>query len=310
MPGFPKGSSMSLINGERIVIDQMIGNGGTADIYRVLNFDRKCFECAKHLYHRYSADPRMYYEKYKILSRIPAPHPAFVWGRPDAMTGFDEATRSFVFVMELLDSSYKKVARIVKDPEMFRLRERLEICLVLAEAASAVTAQGLVFGDWSSNNVMWRTEKDGSISVRIIDSDGMSLPGYPLGLGGTGFYRSPEVMAGAEQTAQSDIHSLAVLTFRLFCGRHPLDGKRTGSVGLDEKAIMKYYCEEPIFIFDGDENAPSTLVKTRFRSLPEVLQLYYRLIFSNACLHGREDRPDADTLKAVLLKAKEEIMQR
>lgn len=308
MQGFSKGDTMSLINGERIVIDQKIDSGGTADIYRVLNVDKRCFQCGKHLYFKYSADPKKYYDKLKILSQTASPHPAFVWSWPNAVTKFDHVNNSFFFVMELLDSSYKNVIPIIKDPDLLTLRQRIDLCLILADAAKAIEDTDLVFGDWSSKNVMWKENQDKSISIRIIDCDGMSLPGYPLGLGGTGKYRSPEVLAGAVQTAQSDIHSLAVLTFRLLCRTHPLDGKRTRSEMETEDNLIKYYSKEPIFIFDGFENEADMMTKKRFSALPRILQLYYKQMFSNSCLHGREDRPNAGMLKAVLLKAKQELM--
>ena len=292
---------MRLLNGDVIVFDKPIGNGGTADTYRVFNYTKKKMQCAKHLYgRRYASDSEKYYKKCELLfNRWHSPHPSFVWCEDRGISAYDAVTKSFVYVMEFLEN-YESVSSIIRDPEIVKIRERIGICRTLAEAAKAAVGNNLIFGDWSANNVMWKRTADGRLSVRIIDTDPISIPGAPLGMGGTGKYRSPEVMLGAPQTQQSDVYSLAVLTFRLFCGRHPLDGQRTRSEPETEESVMKYYAREPIFIFDGVLNAPSRLVETRFRSLPSPLQYYYQYIFSNASLHGRQDRMGYDDFLKIL----------
>ena len=296
MSGFPKGTVVDLINNEKIVILEMIGSGGTADIYKVYNLQRKCYQCAKHLYGNYSAEPKKYYDKLRILSKMSKPHDLFVWSYPDACSRFDEKSRSFLFVMELLEG-YKDLRSIMKNPDILPLKTRIRICLKLAEAADAAIEHSLIYGDWQSKNVMWKKMPSGEISLKIIDTDGMSLPGHHLGLQGTGKYRAPEILAGGSQTEQSDIHALATVAFRLLCGRHPLDGRLTRSETETPASIMKYYCHKPLFIFDGYENEPSELVKERFSRLPRILQLLYRQYFSNRCLMGREDRPDYSVFK-------------
>ncbi len=301
MSGFKKGDTIKLRNGDVIVIDRPIGNGGTADTYKVFNATKKIFQCAKHLYAgRYATDPEKYYQKCNILyNNWHSPHPAFVWCADRGMTEYYGNTKSFLYVMEYLDG-YNGCKDIIRDTEILKLKDRIGMCKTLAEAAKAAVDQKLIFGDWSANNVMWKRMSNGSICTRIIDTDPISIPGSPLGMGGTGKYRAPEVMLGAAQSQQSDIFSLAVLTFRLFCGRHPLDGKRTRNEPETEETIMKYYAKEPIFIFDGDTNAPSRLVEARFHSLPRPLQHYYKYIFSNASLHGRQDRMDYDDFLKIL----------
>lgn len=301
MAGFNKGDTIKLRNGDVVVFDKKFGNGGTADVYRVLNATKKKYQCAKHLYGgRYASEPEKYYEKCNVLYyKWHSPHPAFVWCEDKGISDYDKKTKSFVYVMELLEN-YDGVKTIIRDPEILKIKDRIEICRTLAEAAKAAVDQNLIFGDWSANNVMWKREKNGNISIRIIDTDPTSIPGAPLGMGGTGKYRAPEVMLGEPQSQQSDIYSLTVLTFRLFCGRHPLDGKRTRSEPETEETIMKYYAKEPIFIFDGDVNAPSRLVATRFYSLPMPLQKYYSYIFSNGSLHGRIDRMGYDDFLKIL----------
>lgn len=307
MQGFKKSATIKLLNGDIILIEDTIGRGGTADTYKVLNITKKKYQCAKHLYGGiYTTDSNKYYEKFKILARYEAPHPAFVWCEDFGISDYDEETESFIYVMELLEG-YKSAVSLICDPEMLRLMDRIKMCTVLAEASRAAIENGLIFGDWSGNNIMWKSMPNGEISVRIIDCDSMSVPGFPLGLGGTGKYRAPEVMKGAEQSQQSDIYSLAVLSFRLFCQRHPLDGKRTRSEPETPETIMKYYANEPIFIFDGDTNAPSRLVTARFNALPRPLQIYFRYMFSNDSLQGRADRYDYDKFLIIMKKSLEEI---
>lgn len=307
MQGFQKGATIKLLNNDVIVIVDTIGSGGTADTYKVLNTTKNTYQCAKHLYGGlYTVDSEKYYKKCTIMFKYESPHPAFVWCKDFGISTYYEETKSFIYVMELLNG-YQSVATIIRNPEIMKIRDRIKICTVLAEASKDAIQKGLIYGDWSANNVMWKMKPDGEIAVRVIDCDPMSIQGFPLGLGGTGKYRSPEVMKGADQSQQSDIFSLGVLTFRLFCGRHPLDGFRTRSEPETYESIIKYYADEPIFIFDGEENAPSRLVRKRFNSLPRPLQIYYRYIFSNDSLHGRADRFDYDKFLLILNKSLEEL---
>ncbi len=306
MPGFSKGTVIRLLNGERICIMDRIGSGATADIYKVFNMDRKCYQCAKHLYGEYSNDPEKYYEKLRVFIKMNRPHELFVWGYPEACSAFDKKTKSFVYVMELLEG-FDDLRGIIRNPEMLSLKSRIQICLNLAEAAKSAQDRRLVYGDWQPKNILWKKNTSGEISLRIIDTDGMSFQGHQLGLAGTGKYRAPEVMAGGAQTLQSDIHSLATLAFRLLCGRHPLDGKLTRSEVESPVNIMKYYCKQPLFIFDGSENQPSELVRKRFGSLPRILQLLYRKYFSRGCLLGREERPDYSVFRNAHEQAMKQI---
>ena len=303
MQGFKKGATIKLLNGDIITIVAPIGSGGTADTYKVLNVNKKKFQCAKHLYGGiYTTDSEKYYEKCTVLAKYKPPHPAFVWFEDFGISSYNKETKSFIYVMELLEG-YKNAVSLIRDPEQLKLKERIKICTILAEASKSAIGKGLIYGDWSGNNVMWKKLPNGDISVRIIDCDPMSVQGFPLGLGGTGKYRSPEVMLGAEQSQQSDIFSLAVLSFRLFCSRHPLDGKKTRSEPETPETIMKYYAKQPIFIFDGDTNAPSRLVTARFNALPRPLQVYFSYMFSNGSLHGRADRFDYDKFLIVMKKS-------
>ena len=68
---------------------------------------------------------------------------------------------------------------------------------------------------------------------------------------------APEiVLAKALPSTKTDLFSLAILLFHIFVVNHPFNGKREAAIhSFDPAAMRKLYGEEPVFIFDPDDDS-------------------------------------------------------
>ena len=92
----------------------------------------------------------------------------------------------------------------------------------LCRALAAVHAAGLVHRDVKAQNVI--REEGGRLVLMdfgtgLLLADDEAVKGAPVA--GTPLYLAPEVLAGADASAQSDIYSLGVLLFHLVTGSYP-----------------------------------------------------------------------------------------
>lgn len=302
MPHF-KPASCIQIGEEHLMVDECLGSGGQADVYRVLNFDRKRYQAMKHLYGVYADNRLTFYKKVQVLAKFrnQPPHPDLVW--PEAVSELEDTTESFCYLMDLLPPGYKNVAQIMKNPDRLPFAQRKELCIRLADIFSALHEQRYIYADISDSNILYHIDRDGGVHLKVIDCDNISLEGKSLGLKGTGLFRAPEILTERSlPTIQSDLHALAVAVFRMLIGCHPLDGCRTRSEAFTPENIVKYFGEEPEYIFSRrGENPPCSREFTeRFLKLGDALQMYFQLMFSPTRLAGTGERPSAEILKLAL----------
>ena len=306
MPYFKYGNALR-IQGEKIVVLNVIASGEQADVYRVLNVDRGQYMALKHLYGNYASDKFLFYRKVCILckNRHNPIHPDLVW--PVAVSQFDAQTESFCYLMEYLSEKYKPVAYLMKNPESISFEQRKKIAIRLAEIFMALHQDKYIYSDVSQNNIQYWIEDCGEVHVKLIDCDNISINGQSLGLVGTGLFRAPEILCGrATPTVESDIHALAVAVFRMLVGSHPLDGQLTHEHPFTPENIVHFFGKEPVFIFAGSgQNPPCHAVYwERFQRLDRGLQLYFHLMFSPGCLSRTRPRPLVSLLRDALIRCK------
>mgnify|MGYP004508415643 FL=1 len=299
MPYFRKGDCITVGN-ERIVVEKFLSSGMQADVYRVVNFDRKKHMVIKHLYGDYCSNKKLFYRKVKLLSTHSAPHVRLIW--PQAVSDFDEKTNSFVYLMDEISCEYNAIAMVMKNPDLLTMDQKMEICRQMAEVFSSLGNNGFIYSDVSGTNICYGIAPDGRVDVRVLDCDNISLTGESLGLAGSGLFRAPEVMLGASPTEMSDAYALAVAAFRMLTGCHPLDGVRTHAQPFTPEFVKESFGKNPEYIFaEATENVPlDEFYRQRFEKLPAQLQLYFNVMFSNKCLHEPEKRPTAQMLLTIL----------
>ena len=129
----------------------------------------------------------------------------------------------------------------------------LRACLELSAGFHDLHSRGLCYKDISLGNLFLQPA---SGRILICDNDNVDVDGRdPGGVLGTPGFIAPEVLMGrARPSANSDLHSLAVLLFRLLTRHDPFRGALELQIRcLDEPARRRLYGEDPVFVFDpGD----------------------------------------------------------
>ncbi len=287
-------------------IDRVLGSGSQADVYVALDILSKQYVAVKHLYGNYASNKPVFYEKTKRLASHRSPHPSLCWPRNvSVMT----KNGSFLYTMDLLEGYHNLRDSIVGTAPLTD-KEKAAILCSAAEILQSLHKEGFIYGDISHTNLMYKKLPDGTINVRFIDCENISLSGYSLGLEGSGKYRARDVLlkdsngGHAALTCQTDIFSFGVLAFRMFLRRHPFDGKLARQVRADDRdGFLEHYGRHPIFIFDGDKNDPGPAVRAKFEALPKLLQMYFQDMFSQATLQGKQPYLDLSMAQRVLKRS-------
>ena len=134
------------------------------------------------------------------------------------------------------------------------LQNVLRACFFLADGFHQLHLKGLCYKDISLGNLFL---EPGSGRILICDNDNVDIDGRdPGSVLGTPGFMAPEVLLRlARPSASSDLFSLAVLIFRLLTRHDPFRGRRELKIRcLDEPARRRLYGEEPLFIFDPDDD--------------------------------------------------------
>jgi serine/threonine protein kinase len=141
------------------------------------------------------------------------------------------------------------------------LRNVLRACFFLSDALHALHSKGFCYKDISLGNLFL---DPASGRILICDNDNVDINGAAgRGVAGTPGFMAPEVLLGqARPGTSSDLFSLAVLIFRLLTRHDPYKGRMELQIRcLDEPARRLLYGEDPVFLFDPDDdrNRPDPL---------------------------------------------------
>jgi len=125
-----------------------------------------------------------------------------------------------------------------------------EISYQLANSFRGLHLSGYCFRDISAGNLRF-DPKSGDIV--ICDNDNVAVNKDPdFQVWGTMEYMAPELITGKTvPSAETDLHSLAVLLFHLWIWHHPMHGRLEYNYHCwDIASKKKVYGEDPVFIFD------------------------------------------------------------
>jgi serine/threonine protein kinase len=128
-----------------------------------------------------------------------------------------------------------------------------EISYQLANSYRALHLSGHCYRDISAGNLMF-DHRTGEVLICDNDNVGVNRQSR-CQVWGTMEYMAPEIIRGeADPSTTTDLHSLAVLLFYLWCWHHPFHGKMEYAFRCwDIPAKKKVYGEDPVFIFDKED---------------------------------------------------------
>ncbi len=159
----------------------------------------------------------------------------------------------------------------------------------LANSYRALHLNGYCYRDISDGNLMFDPQKG---DVLICDNDNVGVNRQSKSqIWGTMEYMAPEIVRGEQDpSTETDLHSLAVLLFNLWCWHHPFHGAMEASFRVwDIPAKKKVYGEHPVFVFhptDPTNHLPRDpeyqTARKRWAYCPPSLQEMFTRAFTTA----------------------------
>ena len=227
----------------RYRVDESLGRGGMAEVYKVWDEERAVYLAMKVLRQDLAQDPiflRRFQREAKALAALQHPHIVRFYGlERDDLLAF--------LLMEYVDgvSLQAEILRSAgKSLPMEHIREVMEaVCSALHYAHH----QGLVHCDIKPGNIL--IDKHGQIYLtdfgiaRGMDAATSTLIGI-----GTPAYMAPELIKGQDPTPQTDIYALGIVLYEMLTGgERPFTGERATITGTTvDKVRWEHLKLEPI----------------------------------------------------------------
>ena len=191
-------------------------------------------------------------EAIRYLVNQGAPHNGaveqrFIW--PLDMITFSNTTQ-FGYLMPLIDT--QRFAELGEVQAHIKLAPSLstlcEICYQIANSYRALHLSGYCYRDIAASNIMFDPQTG---DVLICDNDNVGINRQsPSQIWGTMEYMAPEVVRGeAVPSTDTDLYSLAILLFNLWCGTIPYMVKWNIKLNVGMYLLNSVFMEKPRFLF-------------------------------------------------------------
>lgn len=255
----PDGATIQCTNlSSPLQVRRLLGAGGQGEVYEV-DFQGEA-HAAKWYYPKVASRDRGLAKRLKDCTYSGTPSLAFLWPiillepSEQSCTYLNIPPESFGYLMAIRPSGYvgaidHSAARIT-----ISIRSVVRACYQLAEAFDALHSKGLCYKDISLGNLFLKPDNG---DILICDNDNVEANNENKGPAlGTAGFMAPEVLLGqAKPSADSDLFSMAVLMFHLLTRSDPFKGAMELAIRcLDEPAKRRLYGEDPVFIFDPDDD--------------------------------------------------------
>jgi len=217
----------------RYRVEETLGRGGMAEVYKVWDEQRTAYLALKLLREDLAQD-RLFLRRFKreaqTLSKLQHPNIVRFYGlEQDGLLAF--------MLMDLVKGSSLRT-------EIFQLEGRpmpnqriLEIIRPVCSALHYAHQQGMIHCDAKPGNIL--IEESGKILVtdfgiaRMTDAATATMVGM-----GTPAYMAPEQVRGLDPTPQTDIYSLGVILFEMLTGgERPFTGERATITGSTSEKV-------------------------------------------------------------------------
>ncbi len=267
----------------RYELQELIGGGGMADVYKAQDklLDRAV--AVKILHQQYANDAE-FVEKFRREATAAAK-----LAHPNIVNIYDvgEDGGSQYIVMEYVSGPTLK--EVIQQKGCLEPIEAVRIAKEIASALESAHRNNLVHCDIKPHNIL--VMPDGHIKVtdfgiaRAVSASTMTYSGSVMG---SVHYFSPEQAKGTVITTKSDVYSLGVVLYEMLTGKLPFNGETSVSIAL------KHLQEEP------------TPIRQLNPSIPPVLEA----IVQKAMSKDPADRPSSTELYADLNQAKAMLTDR
>jgi serine/threonine protein kinase len=289
MANLEKGYSIQTKNYKKVVVESFIAEGGEGAVYKV-DYDGK-LKALKWYTGKRLSNPDKRYANIENNIKKGKPTNAFLW--PEDITEHDG--EAFGYIMDLRPPEYKDFTKFLLGKEGFAgVTPMVNAALNITAGFRELHLKGYSYQDLNDGN-FFVNPKNGA--VLICDNDNVSEFGKNSGIAGKARYMAPEIITRhAKPDMKTDAFSLSVVLFLLWTNNHPLEGKAAYPQNFVAKQEKKIYGENPIFIFDPEDNSNRPVqgmhqgAITRWPILPAYLRDEFIKAFSKDLLANPGNR--------------------
>ncbi len=287
MPKLRSGQELrGLSSGIGCRVESLIGEGGQGEVYRI-DLEGKPFALKWYndlvLQVDRSLRPRL-----QVAIDRGAPSAKFIW--PFELVMLPDGTR-LGYLMRLRRPGYVDLHSLFNEEVNPSFRTLATMGCLLTDALFVLHAKGLAYRDLNAGNVFF--DPAGG-DIEICDNDNVDVDGAPSLIGGVREFQAPEIVLQQATTSRAtDLHSLAVMLFKILHIGHPLRGKRE----LDhpnlssDSATRRLYGTEARFVFDpaDESNRPLPDLHARVIGYWEIYPQFLQDLFTRAFTEGLYD---------------------
>ncbi len=254
--------------GERYQLQEPIGRGGMATIYRGRDMRMDRVVAIKVLREVYSTDPKFvtrFQREAKAASALQHPNivQVFDYGQSDG---------NYFIVMELVEGT--DLRRYLRSRGILATDRAIIIAHDVALGLGAAHRRAIVHRDVKPQNVL--VGRDGSIKLtdfgiasvyKDINDERLTTTGMTLG---TVQYYAPEQAQGEIVNPAADVYALGIVMYEMLTGRTPFDGDTPVAVA------MQHIQDAPIPPSQLNPNIPPALEEIVLRCLEKIPEMRYR----------------------------------
>ena len=272
-------SRIGQVIGSRFRIDELIGRGASAEVYRALDQDTQAFVALKILRHTHVADKlslARFAREGEVQAKLRHRNVAALLA-----TGITEHQEPFLAV-ELLRG--KSLRTVIKQEGRIAPRRAASYAWQALSGLAAIHAAGVLHRDLKPANIMLEPSQGPVDRVVLIDFGFATFEGSAkLTLQGTVVgsltYIAPERLRGEDTDQRADLYAIGVILFELLCGAPPF------------KAVDDYE------LIDQHVNVPPPRLRELDPAMPQALD---DVLARALAKHAAERFPDAAAMAAAL----------
>src|SRR5215470_10957523 len=254
--------------GERYQLQNPIGRGGMATIYRGLDRRMDRVVAVKVLREVYSTDPK-FVRRFQVEAKA-----ASALQHPNIVQVFDygQTNGNYYIVMELVEGT--DLRRYLRSRGILDIDRAIIIAHDIALGLGAAHRRGIVHRDVKPQNVL--VGRDASIKLtdfgiasvyKDINAERLTTTGMTLG---TVQYYAPEQAQGEIVTPAADVYALGIVMYEMLTGHPPFDGDSPVAVA------MQHIQDPPTPPSQLNPSIPPALEEIILHSLEKVPEMRFR----------------------------------